>query len=50
MRTSMAFPIRFWATVLAGLLIFQFSSEALADSCEYKTDIELTLEQRSCST
>jgi hypothetical protein len=44
MRTSMAFPIRFWAIVLVGLLIFQFSSEALADWCEYKTDIELTLD------
>jgi DUF4097 and DUF4098 domain-containing protein YvlB len=44
MRTSMTYPIRFWATVLAFLLIFQFRSEVLADSCEYKTDIELTLD------
>ncbi len=44
MRTSMTLPIRFWAIILLFLLIFQFSSEALADWCQYKSDIELTLD------
>ena len=44
MRTSMTLPIRFWAILLMCLLIFQTSSEALADWCEYKSDIELTLD------
>ena len=44
MRTSMAFPIRFWAVLLAGLLIYQFSTEASADWCKYEKDIDLTLD------
>ena len=44
MRTSMAFPIRFWATLLAVLLVFQFSNEVSADSCEYEKEIDLTLD------
>lgn len=44
MRTSMAFPIRFWATLLAALLIYQFSTEASAGWCEYEKEIDLTLD------
>jgi len=44
MRKSMTFPIRFWAILLMGLLIFQTSSKAFADWCEYKSEIELTLD------
>jgi len=44
MRTSMAFPIRFWATLLAGLLMYQFSTEASADWCKYEKEIDLTLD------
>ena len=44
MRTSMAYPVRFWALVLTGLLLYQFSSEAIADWCKYEKDINLTLD------
>ena len=44
MRTSMTYPIRFWALVLSGLLLYQFSSEALADRCKFEKDIDLTLD------
>jgi len=44
MRTSMAFPIRFWATLLAFLLMYQFSTEASADWCKYEKEIDLTLD------
>jgi len=44
MRTSMTYPIRFWAVVLAGLLIYQFSIEASADWCKYEKNIDLTLD------
>jgi len=44
MKTSMAFPIRFWATLLAALLLYQFSTEAIADLCKYEKEIELTLD------
>ena len=44
MRTSMAFPIRFWATLLAGLLVYQFSTEVSADWCKYEKEIDLTLD------
>ena len=44
MRTSMTYPIRFWAFLLVCLLIFQFSSEAVASWCKYTTDIEMTLD------
>ena len=30
MRTAMIYPIRFWAVVLACLLIYQFSTEAFS--------------------
>ena len=40
----MVFPIRFWTVVLAGLLAFHFSNEALADSCKYDRDIDLELD------
>jgi len=44
MKTSMVLPIRFWAIVLACLLVFQFSSEAVADSCKYEKKIDMTLD------
>ena len=44
MRTSMTFPIRFWATLLVLLLVFQYSTDAVSDWCNFKTDIELTLD------
>jgi hypothetical protein len=44
MKTSMTYPIRFWALVLSGLLLYQFSSDALADSCKFGKDIDLTLD------
>lgn len=44
MRTSMTYPIRFWALVLSFLLVYQFSSEASADWCKYEKDIDLTLD------
>jgi len=44
MRTSMAYPIRFWALVLSCLLIYQFSTEASADWCKYEKEIDLTLD------
>ena len=47
MKTSMTYPIRFWALVLTGLLLYQFSSEALSDSCKFEKDIDLTLDLSS---
>jgi len=44
MRTSMIYPIRFWALVLSCLLIYQFSTEASADWCKFEKDIGLTLD------
>ena len=44
MRTSMVYPIRFWALVLSCLLIYQFSTEASADWCKFEKDIDLTLD------
>ena len=44
MRTSMTYPIRFWALLLAALLIYQFSTDALADSCKYEKIIDTTLD------
>ncbi len=46
----MTYPIRFWALVLSGLLLYQFSSEALADSCKYQKDIDLTLDLSHSNT
>ena len=43
-RTSLIYPIRFWAIVLAALLLYQFSSAAAADSCKYEKKIEKTLD------
>jgi len=40
----MAFPIRFWATLLAVLLVFQFSTEVSAEWCKYEKEIDLTLD------
>ena len=44
MRTSMTYPIRFWAFLLVCLVIFQYSSEAVADWCKYEKDIELSID------
>jgi Toastrack DUF4097 len=44
MKTSMTFPIRFWATLLAALLIYQFSTDTAADWCKYEKEIDLTLD------
>ena len=44
MKTSMTYPIRFWAFVLAGLLLYQFSGEALGDSCKFGKNIDLSLD------
>jgi hypothetical protein len=43
-RTALTYPIRFWAIVLAALLIFQFSSNASADTCKFEKKIEKTLD------
>jgi len=40
----MIYPIRFWATVLAALLLYQFSNAASADNCKYEKKIEKTLD------
>jgi DUF4097 and DUF4098 domain-containing protein YvlB len=50
MKTSMTYPIRFWALVLSGLLLYQFSSEALADTCKFRKDIDLTLDLSNANT
>ena len=47
MRKSMKYPIRFWALVLTGLLIYQFSTNVNADSCKFKKDIDLTIDLSS---
>lgn len=44
MRTSMAFPIRFWAILLAALLMYQYSAEVSAGGCKYQKVIDLTLD------
>ena len=44
MRTAMTYPIRFWAMLLTALLIYQFSTEASAESCKYEKKIEKTLD------
>ena len=44
MRTSMVYPIRFWALILAGLLLYQFSTEAIAGSCKFEKNIDMTLD------
>jgi len=44
MRTSMAYPIRFWAVLLICLLAYQFTTEASADWCKYEKTIDLTLD------
>jgi len=49
MRTSMTnsnryWAIRFWAILLTGLLIYQFSTEASADWCKFEKNIDLTID------
>lgn len=50
MRTSMAIPIRFWAALLAGLLMYQYSTEASADWCEFEKVIDLSLDLSGSNT
>ncbi len=50
MKTSMTYPIRFWASLLICLLIFQYSSSATADWCKYTADIKLTLDLSDSET
>ena len=50
MRTSMAYPIRFWALVLSGLLLYQFSTGVNADWCKFEKDINVTLDLASSET
>jgi hypothetical protein len=40
----LVYPIRFWAIVLVALLIYQFSSNASADTCKFEKKIEKTLD------
>lgn len=44
MRTSMTYPIRFWAFLLVCLLIFQFGTEAIADRYQVEHNIDVTLD------
>ncbi len=44
MKTSMEYPIRFWATLLAALLLYQWSTEASASKCKYEKQIDMTLD------
>ena len=50
MRTPMTYPIRFWAVLLAALLIVQFSTKAFAESCKYEKTIEMTLDVASADS
>ncbi|HEY5775464.1 MAG TPA: hypothetical protein VIS57_05200, partial [Xanthomonadales bacterium] len=43
-RTATKYPIRFWAVVLVALLIYQFSSNASADTCKFEKNIDKTLD------
>lgn len=43
MRSAMIYPIRFWAIVLAALLLYQFSGNLSANDCKYEKTIEKTL-------
>ena len=43
-RTALHYSMRFWALLLAALLIYQFSSNASADDCKYEKKIEKTLD------
>jgi hypothetical protein len=43
-RSAMVYPIRFWAIVLAALLLYQFSSSVSADDCKYEKTIDKRLE------
>jgi hypothetical protein len=46
----MIYPIRFWAVLLAGLLLYQFSTELSADYCKYEKQIEKVLDLSSTET
>lgn len=43
-RTAMAYSIRFWAIILAALLLIQFSTKASAESCKFEKTIDKTLD------
>lgn len=47
MRNSMIYPIRFWALLLTGLLLYQFSTEVFGDYCKYEKQIDMTLDLSS---
>lgn len=49
-RSSMIYPIRFWAIVLAALLLYQFSGNVSADNCKYEKTIEKTLKLDNSET
>jgi hypothetical protein len=44
MKTPMTYPIRFWALVLTALLLYQFSTNASAESCKYEKIIDKTMD------
>ena len=44
MKTSMTYPIRFRVLVLAGTMLYLFSSMAMGDSCKFEKNIDLTLD------
>lgn len=47
MRTPMTFSLRFWALLLTGLLLYQFSTDAFAGPCKFDRDFDLTLDVSS---
>jgi hypothetical protein len=49
MKTPMTYPIRFWALVLTGLLLYQFSSGLAADWCKFEKSIDMTLDVSNSS-
>jgi hypothetical protein len=44
MRTSKTFPLRFWALLSTGLLLFQFNVDAFAGPCKFDRDFDLKLD------
>lgn len=50
MRKSMTYPIRFWAVLLAGLLLYQFSTEAFGYYCKHEKEVNTTLDLTDTET
>jgi len=50
MRKNMAFPIRFWGTLLVFLLLYQFSTSAEASDCKYEKNISLQMDLGNSET